>query len=1032
MARTAVIIPAHNAAATIASTLRSVLAQSSPADEIIVIDDRSTDATAEIVVRLARSTECRVHLVQSDAGNAATSRNLGALATEAERLVFVDADDLLGPDTLRALGAALDLNPLGVAFAPWYRLDPDGDGWRAAPPSCRPRRSGEAPIDAWLRGWYHPPASVMWSRAAFERAGRFQEGLVVNQDGDLMMRALASGVEIEFAQSGAVFYRRHATPRSTVSGLRTTRDGLLARLDVLDVVADRLAQAGRRSHRSAVRAAYDQIATDAATCHLDLVAVADALARPRLPAQLRAPIRRIERWIDGYRRSAGRSEDAPSPPSPPATDPPPAGERLRHGPACTAAVERPTVSVIVPTYQRAHLVVDAIESILDQTFTDLEVLVIDDGSTDATDEAVRSIGDPRVRYVRQFPNAGVAAARNRGLRESRGRYLAFLDSDDTWFPDKLARQLELFACADARVGLVYGGVAEPTNEGWQNTRPMAHGDVYPDMLVRNVIHGGGSNVVIPREVVARVGFFDESLPAIEDYDYWLRVARRHHVDAVDAPVMRYENPAGPVRKSLDVHANHEGRRMFHERHRQSMRSFGREHLFLSESARRLITLPPTDRRRAVVTALRAVRAQPTAGTPWRVLARTAAPAWLHDAIASRRRRARTSQDGLSRIMLYSPTPYHDSGGVQNTCATLAAGLRTRGHRVIQRWSSVPDDAVDEVPALPLPLPEFGRGWRFPATTMRSIRCSIRLLRELWIFRPGVVDVHYLDPSCLHFLVWRPLFGYRLVLSAHGSDVLMSRSGRSERALRRLVRCADAVTAVSDSLAERVASYPGMDRDDIEVVVNGIDLDFWAAGSGDEGVRSRRIVCVGRLEWVKAHDILIAAMKTVVAQVPDVELVIVGDGSLRNPLRELAENSGVRDHIRFVGQVPSEEVRDLLASAAVFVLPSRSEGMPVALLEAMATSTAVVATEVGAVAAVVGDDCGRLIAPEDEAGLAHALVEVLRDPAEASRFARAAARRARDFTADEMIDRYAQILGGEVGARSDHGRASADRCSTVGS
>lgn len=107
-------------------------------------------------------------------------------------------------------------------------------------------------------------------------------------------------------------------------------------------------------------------------------------------------------------------------------------------------------------------------------------------------------------------------------------------------------------------------------------------------------------------------------------------------------------------------------------------------------------------------------------------------------------------------------------------------------------------------------------------------------------------------------------------------------------------------------------------------------------------------------------------------------------------------------------------------------------MPVALLEAMATSTAVVATEVGAVAAVVGDDCGRLIAPEDEAGLAHALVEVLRDPAEASRFARAAARRARDFTADEMIDRYAQILGGEVGARSDHGRASADRCSTVGS
>src|SRR4030043_1337098 len=104
----------------------------------------------------------------------------------------------------------------------------------------------------------------------------------------------------------------------------------------------------------------------------------------------------------------------------------------------------PTVSVIIPTYNRAHLVGRSIRSVLNQTYQDLEVIVVDDGSKDNTAEIVRGITDPRIVFLKHEKNRGVSAARNTGLKAARGKYIAFQDSDDEWLPQKLEKQLELF------------------------------------------------------------------------------------------------------------------------------------------------------------------------------------------------------------------------------------------------------------------------------------------------------------------------------------------------------------------------------------------------------------------------------------------------------------------------------------------------------------------------------------------------------------------------------------------------------------
>lgn len=195
------------------------------------------------------------------------------------------------------------------------------------------------------------------------------------------------------------------------------------------------------------------------------------------------------------------------------------------------------VSVIVPTYNRAQYLPRALNSVLAQTYRDYEVIVVDDGSTDETPQAMKPF-EGRVTYVRQ-KNGGSASARNRGIEEAKGEYIAFLDSDDYWVADKLEAQVRILD-AHPKVGIVYGRMPivnekgekigmKPAGVSGRNFKELL--DVWGDLPT--------STVMTRRVCFEKAGMFDTSLTTMQDIDMWLRIARLYDLYEIEGQVLAY-------------------------------------------------------------------------------------------------------------------------------------------------------------------------------------------------------------------------------------------------------------------------------------------------------------------------------------------------------------------------------------------------------------------------------------------------------------------------------------------------------------
>ena len=204
------------------------------------------------------------------------------------------------------------------------------------------------------------------------------------------------------------------------------------------------------------------------------------------------------------------------------------------------------VSVIIPAYNAESYIDDAVESALRQTHADTEVIVVDDGSTDGTGDRLRAYGNRIV--VHRQTNAGCAASRNSGARLATGEWLAFLDADDNWLPEKLERQL-----AAAPRQLVY---TDRFNIGARGDLPEIQSHVTPmhsgDLFLRLLLEGNFitvSSAMVRRSLFETLGGFFEPIRVVEDWDLWLRIAASHPVDFVDEPLVRYRFHAGGISRN---------------------------------------------------------------------------------------------------------------------------------------------------------------------------------------------------------------------------------------------------------------------------------------------------------------------------------------------------------------------------------------------------------------------------------------------------------------------------------------------------
>ena len=218
-------------------------------------------------------------------------------------------------------------------------------------------------------------------------------------------------------------------------------------------------------------------------------------------------------------------------------------------------MHKPLVSIIIPTYNRAHCIEQAIRSALKQTLRDFELIIADDGSTDGTEQAVTRMGEPAVRFVRKA-NGGCSSARNFGVANANGKYVAFLDSDDEWDPRWLEITVAMME-ADAGVGAVYGSLARVGADGSDHgVFDLSLGGRHREATVPYVLSQAsgllGSNIIARREVVQQIGGWDETFPTSGDFEFGLRLAVATRVGLVADPMIRLIETAGSLSKKVNT------------------------------------------------------------------------------------------------------------------------------------------------------------------------------------------------------------------------------------------------------------------------------------------------------------------------------------------------------------------------------------------------------------------------------------------------------------------------------------------------
>ncbi|MDY6902659.1 MAG: glycosyltransferase [Cyanobacteriota bacterium] len=208
------------------------------------------------------------------------------------------------------------------------------------------------------------------------------------------------------------------------------------------------------------------------------------------------------------------------------------------------------ISAIIPVFNGEATIRETIDSILNQTFRDIEIIIINDGSTDTTLETIKEISDSRIKIF-SYPNAGLSASRNRGISQAQGEYISFIDADDLWTPDKLELQWQaLQKNPQAAVAYSWTHYIDESSKFLKSGRRIkVNGDAFSQLLVTNFLENG-SNPLIRKTALEKVGGFDKSLFAAEDIDMWLRLAANYEFVCVEKPQILYRTSTTSMSTNL--------------------------------------------------------------------------------------------------------------------------------------------------------------------------------------------------------------------------------------------------------------------------------------------------------------------------------------------------------------------------------------------------------------------------------------------------------------------------------------------------
>jgi glycosyltransferase involved in cell wall biosynthesis len=698
----------------------------------------------------------------------------------------------------------------------------------------------------------------------------------------------------------------------------------------------------------------------------------------------------------------------------------------------------PKVTIIIPLYNKAAYIKRALDSVLAQTFTDFELLVIDDGSTDGGGEIVHRCGDARVRLIRQ-ENAGPAHARNRGIDEAGGELVAFLDADDEWTPRYLEHSLATLESAGPEVACVSSGYL--LYPGGRSTQPMwrerglrdgvyrVTPDMSPQFLVHLLAYIAPPMTVARTASVRRWGGFCRHGKCVygEDSYLWLKLMLNEPIAVSLTPMVKVHTEcsslSGNLAKGRPIEPilTHAGdieeicppglrellKQFFALRAMKTacvMGYWGRWRDGMSLLNRFCRSSAQPRMRHAIARAC-ATPIGSAAGWLCRkgMRARSILPSQQHGT---------APRDDRPRVIVHlTASPFF--GGPERQMLGLAGALPASQYRTV--FLSFPERGLAE------PFLKQARAHGFEAIALRNNfphlrQCVQEVTQHLRRVKADVVICHLYKPNLVGWLAARRA-GIPVVCVSRGWTWATLRVRLYEIMDRALLRAADRVVCVSEAQAVKV-HWARVAPERIAVIHNSIRLDRFAAPDPEARTQlealfpSRKqfiVGAAGRLSPEKGFADLIHAAAEVVRQRPHAGFVIFGDGPLRQQLLDRIRAARLEES--FVLAPFRDDLDQLMPSLDALALSSLTEGLPNVVLEAAAAGVPAVATAVGGTGEIIKDGVtGYLVPPAQALTMAERLLRLANDPDRRTQMGRAARERVgRRFSFDAQSQAYQRVI-----------------------
>lgn len=522
-----IIIPLYNGERFVLEAVESALAQTYPSVEVIVVDDGSTDGGKALLAPYVKTK--RIRYFEEPHRGLPAARNKGIRVAKGEYIAFLDADDIFLPEKIERQAAYLDAHPeCEAVYSALYHF------WEDDPETLLTLRyryySGRDVFPQLLRRFFIAPSTVVIRKDVLERRGGFSEDIPIAEDFEFWLRLTHRGVCVGFLPTVLAKLRMRRTGNiQTLTNQpemkRMTLKGLLR-------VADTMSAADRKRYRIAwhlfryrlllafayflideKRKAREQFFEAFSRWHAlgVLLWLPFALVPTRLLGVATRGLYHARRAF--YLRRVNASQTGV------------VGIAGFQGPVSSGRASPKLVSVLIPAYNAAAYIRETVVSALAQTYPNIEVLVADDGSTDATGEIVKGFKDPRIRYFRH-ENRGIAKTRNRLFREAKGEYLAILDSDDMYLPRKVEAEVAFleshpeYAAVYCDLRYFFDGAP---GRLYRHRYTFPSGNLFRELLKKQFITN--TTLMLRRSVIETIGVFNEDTREVEDWSYFLKMAR---------------------------------------------------------------------------------------------------------------------------------------------------------------------------------------------------------------------------------------------------------------------------------------------------------------------------------------------------------------------------------------------------------------------------------------------------------------------------------------------------------------------------